>query len=188
MCWKVEFYFSIYFLHVDIFKLNTVQCKFFSGEVSLCLFAYICVCVCVCVCMCMACLRRLHLFAGCVWGPRWSSLCQMSEALQRQPLGVLFHLLSYCCGADMQIRCNERSLCGGSGGGGGMGGELRNLKWRKGRWRKKVIRRQSFQIAEHKNLRGLVKGYVRSVGSDRKSSPSNQTFISPLLLLSPLRC
>ncbi len=116
MCWKVDFCFSIYFLHIDIFKLNTVQCKF--------ILEYLCVCLCVCVCVCMrmACLRNLHLFAGCVWGPRWSSFCQMSEALQRQPLGVLFHLLSYSSGADMQIRCNERSLCGGGGGGGGSGG------------------------------------------------------------------
>lgn len=37
--------------------------------------------------------------------------------MQRQPLGVLFHLHSYCSGADMQIRCNEHSLRGGGGGG-----------------------------------------------------------------------
>lgn len=86
-----------------------------------------CVCVYICVCVCMACLRSLHLFAGCVWGPRWSSFCQMSEALQRQPLGVLFHLLSYCSGADMQIRCNERSLCGGGGGGSGEGDDKRGM-------------------------------------------------------------
>lgn len=125
MCWKVDFCFSIYFLHIDIFKLNTVQCKFFLAE-------YLCVCVLclrmyMCVCVCMACLRSLHLFAGCVWGPRWSSFCQMSEALQRQPLGVLFHLLSYCSGADMQIRCNERSLCGGGGGGSGEGDDKRGM-------------------------------------------------------------
>lgn len=54
-------------------------------------------------------------------------------------------------------------VCGvGVGGGGGVGYELRNLKWRKGRWRKKVRRRQPYQIAEHKNLRGLGEGYVRS--------------------------
>lgn len=67
-------------------------------------------------------------------------------------------------------------------------GELRNLKWRKGRWRKKVRRRQPCQIGEHENLRGLGEGYVRSVGSDRKSSLSNQTFISLLWLLFSLRC
>lgn len=108
MCWKAGFCFSIYFLHIDIFKLKTVQRKFCLGE---------CLCICLCVCTHMAPLRNLHLFAGCVWGPKWNSFCQMSEALQRQPLGVLFHLVSYCSGADMQIRCNERSLCGGGGGG-----------------------------------------------------------------------
>lgn len=52
---------------------------------------------------------------ACVWGPQtWSALCQMCEAVQREPLGVLFHLLSCNSGADMQIRRNERSLCGTS--------------------------------------------------------------------------
>lgn len=87
-------------------------------------------------------------------GPRWSSLCQMSEAPQRQPLGVVFHLC--CCGADMQIRCNECSLCGSRGD------ELRNFKWRKGRWRKKVRCWQLCHIAKHTNLRGLGERYVRS--------------------------
>lgn len=41
------------------------------------------------------------------------------EAVQRLPLGVLFHLHSYCSGADMQIRCNEHSLRGGGGSRGG---------------------------------------------------------------------
>lgn len=92
----------------------------------------------------------------------------------------------------MQIRCNERSLCGGGGGGGssgGGGGSLRNFKWGKRRWRKKVRHRQPRHIAELKNLRGLGQGYVRGVESDRNSSPSNRTFISPLQRrLSSLRC
>lgn len=55
----------------------------------------------------------------------------------------------------MQIRCNERSLCGGGGGGssggGGWGCSLRNFKWGKGRWRKKVRHRQPRHTAELKN-------------------------------------
>lgn len=93
-----------------------MQRKFCLGEYLFILFACVSVYVCVCAHTHMAPLRSLSLFAGCVWGPKWNSFCQMSEALQRQPLGVLFHLVSYCSGADMQIRCNERSLCGGGGG------------------------------------------------------------------------
>lgn len=118
-------FFPVQLLHADIFKLNTVQCKFFLGE-------YLWVCLRICVRM--APLRSLHLFSDCVWGPNWSSFCQMSEALQRQPLGVLFHLFSYCSGADMQIRCNERSLCGGgSSGGWGKGGWTQEFKLEKGK-------------------------------------------------------
>lgn len=61
--------------------------------------------------------------------------------MQRQLLGVLFHLYSYCSGADMQIRCNEPSLRGGDGSreGGGFSGILSGGKEGGG---KKVRRRQ----------------------------------------------
>lgn len=30
--WKVDFYFPVYYLYIDIFKLNSVRCKFFPGS------------------------------------------------------------------------------------------------------------------------------------------------------------
>lgn len=75
-------------------------------------------------------------------------------------------------------------------GGEEKGDELRNLSWRKGRWREKVNRRQLCQLGEHENFGGGVfeQSNVWSVGSDRESSRSNQTFISLLWLHSSLWC
>lgn len=39
-------------------------------------------------------------------------------------------------------------------GGEEKGDELRNLSWRKGRWREKVNRRQLCQLGEHENFGG----------------------------------
>lgn len=62
----------------------------------------------------------------------------------------------------MQICCNERCQCGGSGGGregGGVGNELRNLREGEegggGGEERKVRSRQRSKIAEHGNVRGL---------------------------------
>lgn len=118
----------------------------------------------------MARLRCLCLFAGCVWGPKWSSFCQTSEALQKQPLGVLFHLLSYCSEADMQILCNERSLCFGGGGWGSRerkGGWTYKFKLQKGKVEEKERCRQACLIKEQKNLRGLGEGYVMGIASNK---------------------
>lgn len=112
----------------------------------------------------------LRFLADRVWDPK------TREALQRQPLGVLFYLLPYCSEADMQIRCNERSLCGGGGeetegiyshknltgerkgeGGGGM------------------------QTGLHDNeageFKGLEEAYVRSCERSRMFSGSIEKFV-----------
>lgn len=53
-------------------------------------------------------------------------------------------------------------------GGEEKGDELKNLSWRKGRWREKVNRRQLCQLGEHENLGrgGFEQSNVWSVGSD----------------------
>lgn len=75
-------------------------------------------------------------------------------------------------------------------GGEEKGDELKNLSWRKGRWREKVNRRQLCQLGEHENLgRGGGSNRVMSGALEvTESSRSNQTFISLLWLHSSLWC
>lgn len=47
-------------------------------------------------------------------------------------------------------------------GGEEKGDELKNLSWRKGRWREKVNRRQLYQLGEHENLGRGEGGGVRT--------------------------
>lgn len=58
-------------------------------------------------------------------------------------------------------------------GGEEKGDELKNLSWRKGRWREKVNRRQLCQLGEHENL-------GRGGGSNRVMSGALEVTVFPL--------